>query len=90
MCNETIGNAFTTERSGLLRCYVLVGASQARLPFFVCAKGIHNLDELKSATAEMLKTVDLKKKMKDFEHLLFNKENAARILRVGEFIDELK
>ncbi|MCE5331417.1 MAG: nucleotidyl transferase AbiEii/AbiGii toxin family protein [Bacteroidales bacterium] len=58
--------------------------------FLSVQRGIHNLDELKSATAEILKTVDLKKKMKDFEHLLFNKANAARILRVGEFIDELK
>ncbi|MGB4414129.1 MAG: nucleotidyl transferase AbiEii/AbiGii toxin family protein [Paludibacter sp.] len=58
--------------------------------FLSVQSGVHNLDELKSATAEILKTVDLKKKMKDFEHLLFNKVNAARILRIGEFIDELK
>jgi len=53
-------------------------------------KDIHNLDELKFATEEILKTIDLNKKMKDFEHLLFNKSNAARILQVGEFIDTLK
>lgn len=53
-------------------------------------KDIHNLDELKFATEEILKTIDLNKKMKDFEHLLFNKKNAARILQVGEFIDTLK
>ena len=53
-------------------------------------KDIHNLDELKFATEEILKTVDLNKKMKDFEHLLFNKSNAARILQAGEFIDTLK
>ena len=53
-------------------------------------KGIHNLNELKFATEEILKTVDLNKKMKDFEHLLFNKSNAARILQVGEFIYTLK
>ena len=53
-------------------------------------KDIHNLDELKFATEKILKTVDLNKKMKDFEHLLFNKSNAARILQVGEFIDILK
>ena len=51
--------------------------------------GIHNLNELKSATEEILKTVDLNKKMKDFEHLLFNKSNAARIVHIGEFVDSL-
>jgi predicted nucleotidyltransferase component of viral defense system len=50
---------------------------------------ISDLEELKRATEKILKTVDLKKKMKDFEHLLFNKNNSKRILRVGEFIREL-
>ena len=51
--------------------------------------GISNLEELKLAVEKMLKTTDLKKKMKDFEHLLFNKDNSRRILRVGDFIREL-
>ena len=38
---------------------------------------------------ELLKTVDLKKKQKDFEHLLFNKSNSGKILRFGEFVDSL-
>ncbi|MGV8091575.1 MAG: hypothetical protein AB2L24_06895 [Mangrovibacterium sp.] len=37
--------------------------------------GIHNLQEFKQATNELLKTVDLRKKQEDFEHLLFNKAN---------------
>ena len=41
------------------------------------------------ATAELLKTIDLKKKQKDFEHLLFNKANSEKILRFGEFVDSL-
>ncbi|MCK9346123.1 MAG: hypothetical protein WCQ69_00060 [Bacteroidales bacterium] len=52
--------------------------------------GITNLQEFKQATAELLKTVDLKKKQKDFEHLLFNKANSEKILGVEEFIDSLK
>lgn len=40
-------------------------------------------------TVQLLKTVDLKKKQKDFEHLLFNKANSEKILRFGEFIDSL-
>ncbi len=51
---------------------------------------IHNLQELKQATARLLKTVDLKKKQRDFEHLLFNKANSEKISRFGEFIDSLK
>jgi predicted nucleotidyltransferase component of viral defense system len=51
--------------------------------------GISNLEELKKATEKMLITIDLKKKMRDFEHLLFIKDNSKRILRVGEFIREL-
>ena len=51
--------------------------------------GIHNLQEFKQATSELLKTVDLNKKQKDFEHLLFNKTSSEKILRFGEFVDSL-
>ncbi|MEK7720650.1 MAG: nucleotidyl transferase AbiEii/AbiGii toxin family protein [Bacteroidota bacterium] len=52
--------------------------------------GIHNLDELIAATAEVLKAVNLNLKRRDFEHLLFNKRNSERILSVREFFKELK
>jgi len=52
--------------------------------------GVHNLQEFKEATAELLKTVDLKKKQKDFENLLFNKANSEKILRFGDFIHSIK
>ena len=51
--------------------------------------GISNLEELKMAVEKMLGTTDLKKKMMDFEHLLFNRDNSKRILLVGEYIKEL-
>ena len=51
--------------------------------------GIHNLQEFKRVTVELLKTIDLKKKQKDFEHLLFNKANSEKILRFGEFVNSL-
>lgn len=51
--------------------------------------GIQNLNELKAGTVDMLKTVDLNLKRRDFEHLLFNKRNSERILSVGEFFREL-
>jgi predicted nucleotidyltransferase component of viral defense system len=51
--------------------------------------GISSLDELKQAAEKLFKTVDLKSKMRDFEHLLFNKNNSARILRAPEFFKTL-
>jgi predicted nucleotidyltransferase component of viral defense system len=52
--------------------------------------GIHNLQELKEKTAELLKVTDLNIKKRDFEHLLFNKADSAIILRFGEFMQTLK
>ena len=51
--------------------------------------GVHDLQEFKQATTKLLKTVDLKKKQKDFEHLLFNKAKSEMILRFGDFVDLL-
>ncbi len=47
---------------------------------------IHTLPELKTRLTEIVKNVDLSHKSKDFEHLLFNKENKEKILHFGEFI----
>jgi predicted nucleotidyltransferase component of viral defense system len=58
--------------------------------FLAAMAGIHNLPELKSATKDMLKKVDLSVKMRDFEHLLFNKFNSSRLLLVGDFIEGLQ
>jgi hypothetical protein len=51
--------------------------------------GIHNLEDLKKATARVLESVDLEAKKKDFDHLLFNNKNSERILRVNEFFNDL-
>lgn len=51
--------------------------------------GISSLDELKQAAEKLFETVDLKNKMRDFEHLLFNKNNSARILRTPDFFKTL-
>ncbi len=52
--------------------------------------GISNLQEFKEATNERLKTIDLKVKQRDFEHLLFNKANSEKILRFSSFINALE
>ena len=68
----------------------LLALTKPDYSFLTEKHGIHNLDELKAATAEMLKAVDLSMKKRDFEHLLFNKKNSGRILSVGEFFQEMR
>jgi predicted nucleotidyltransferase component of viral defense system len=51
--------------------------------------GISNLDSLKETAERVIGNIDLEKKMKDFEHLLFYKQNSTRILRVAEFFRSL-
>lgn len=51
--------------------------------------GLANLQELKHAIFELLNSVDLKIKQKDFEHLLFNKASSDKILRFREFANSL-
>ena len=65
--------------------------SQAKPDYDFLSKrcGITNLQEFKEATGKLLETVDLNKKQKDFEHLLFNKANSGKILRFGNFINSL-
>ncbi len=46
--------------------------------------------EFKQPTHDLLKTVGMKKKQKDFEHLLFNKANSEKILRFGNFNHSIK
>ncbi len=50
---------------------------------------INNFDELKNAIFDILATVDLNQKIKDFEHLVFNQEKSRQILYFREFINRL-
>ena len=68
----------------------LLGMVKPDYNFLALQRGVHNLEELKLAVVEILKTVDLNKKMKDFEYLLFNKKNSERIRSVGAFMEGLK
>lgn len=67
----------------------LLAQSNPDYTFLSKKYGINNRLELKQSVEKMLHSVDLKMKIKDFEHLLFNKNNSNRILRFGEFIKEL-
>jgi len=49
----------------------LLSQSEPDYDFLSKRCGISNLQEFKQAAVELLKTVDLKKKQKDFEHFAF-------------------
>jgi predicted nucleotidyltransferase component of viral defense system len=50
---------------------------------------IHNRIELKEALMQTTKTTNLKMRSRDFEHLLLNKANGAKVLTFGDFIEEI-
>ena len=66
----------------------LLGQTKPDYDFLAKRIGIKNPVELKAEVKKRLKITDLKTKTKDFEHLLFNKENNKRILRFEEFFEE--
>jgi predicted nucleotidyltransferase component of viral defense system len=66
----------------------LLGQTKPDYDFLAKRIGINNAAELKSEVIKRTKITDLKTKTKDFEHLLFNKENNKRILRFEEFLEE--
>ena len=58
--------------------------------YFLKARcGIGSSEELKTAVRKMLETTDLNVKKRDFEHLLFDRRNADKILRFGEFMESI-
>jgi predicted nucleotidyltransferase component of viral defense system len=67
----------------------LLAQTQPDYDFLAARCGIGNLPELKAAVEECLRSVDLRQKQRDVEHVLFDHENSKRILRVGEFIKSL-
>lgn len=68
----------------------LLGQTKPDYIFLTKEHGIRDIEELKASTSEMLKTVDLNIKKRDFEHILFNKRNSEPILSFNEFFQELK
>ena len=66
----------------------LLSQTKPSYSFLSLKLGIHDLNELKNAISDILTNIDLRHKSKDFEHLLFFKENSRRILNFGGFIEE--
>lgn len=67
----------------------LLGQTEPDYEYLATKRDIHNKEELKEALFNTIENTDLKKKYRDFEHLLFNKANAERVLRFSEFVKEL-
>ena len=64
----------------------LLAQTQPDYPFLTKRCGIHHWQEFLQKAFEALKTVDLKKKQKDFEHLLFITTDSAKILWFEDYI----
>jgi len=67
----------------------LLSQTQPDYTFLEQQCSIKDLEQLKEKTRKILEEINLNHKKRDFEHLLFNKRNSDRILRFGEFIEEL-
>ncbi|MDD2612511.1 MAG: nucleotidyl transferase AbiEii/AbiGii toxin family protein [Bacteroidales bacterium] len=67
----------------------LLGQTEPDYNYLAVKQHIRNKEELKYTLLETVNKTDLKKKYRNFEHLLFNKANAERVLRFGDFVNEL-
>jgi predicted nucleotidyltransferase component of viral defense system len=67
----------------------LLGLTSPDYVYLSAKRNIANKEDLKRALIETVNKIDLNKKYRDFEHLLFDKANAAKILRFNEFVKEL-
>ena len=67
----------------------LLSKTGPNLDFLKARNGISSMEELKSAIAAELQTVDLNQKKRDFAHLLFNEANAGRILQFPAVVSSM-
>ena len=68
----------------------LLSRTQPDYDFLEKRCGIHNLQELQDKTEILLTVTDLNIKKRDFEHLLFNKSNSEKILKISELMKSLR
>lgn len=67
----------------------LLSKAKPNIDFLKARTGISSIQELKDALTERMKDIDLNHKMRDFSHLIFNEQNAKRILRFADIIASL-
>ncbi len=64
----------------------LLSKTGPNLAFLHARTGISTIEELKVAVRERLMGIDLQQKKRDFSHLVFNEQNAERILHFPEIV----
>lgn len=67
----------------------LMSKAKPNIDFLKARTGISSIQELKDALTERMKDIDLNHKMRDFSHLIFNEQNAKRILRFADIVASL-
>lgn len=67
----------------------LLSKTRPNLEFLSARAGISSIGELKTAIAERLREIDLNQKKRDFSHLIFNEQNAERILQFPNVVAAL-
>jgi len=67
----------------------LLAQTKPDYDFLTLRCGVKNLEALKIAVDNVLSAIDLRKKQRDFEHLLFNRANSTRILHFRAFVHAL-
>jgi len=68
----------------------LLAQTKPDYEFLALRCGVNNLTALQTAVETLLSTTDLHQKRRDFEHLLFNRSNSARILHFSDFMHTLE
>lgn len=67
----------------------LLSKAKPNIDFLKARTGISSIQELKEALTERMKDINLNHKMRDFSHLIFNEQNAKRILRFADIVASL-
>lgn len=67
----------------------LLGQTMPNFDFLKQRCDVGSLDELKQAIYNLLLKIDLNIKKKDFEHMLFSRQNSDKILRFKEFVESM-
>lgn len=67
----------------------LLGQTMPNFDFLKQRCNVGSLDELKQAIYNLLLKIDLNIKKKDFEHMLFSRQNSDKILRFKEFVESM-
>ncbi len=67
----------------------LLGQTDPDYQYLSVKHNVHTKEELKTALSQVVEKTDLKKKYRDFSHLLFKQSNAEKVLLFQEFVNQL-